>query len=156
MEKAYSFRFYPTPEQESLLRRTLGCKVQVVDYAPTNFNLMQGVKLLKTALSSSVEIHDVNLDSQFLLPEKSYSLVIFLGILYHLKNPYYALETLAKSANYCLILNPRKSKPDSSVFPLYSRLFGLCYAMDGGYKGWNPYIEKHLAIFVNCFCSRAN
>jgi len=23
--------------------------------------------------------------------------------------------------------------------------------MDGGYKGWNPYIEKHLAIFVNCF-----
>jgi len=25
MEKAYSFRFYPTPSQESLLRRTLGC-----------------------------------------------------------------------------------------------------------------------------------
>ncbi|MDY6784308.1 MAG: RNA-guided endonuclease TnpB family protein [Cyanobacteriota bacterium] len=25
MEKAYQFRFYPTPEQESLLRRTLGC-----------------------------------------------------------------------------------------------------------------------------------
>ena len=25
MEKAFSFRFYPTPEQESLLRRTLGC-----------------------------------------------------------------------------------------------------------------------------------
>jgi putative transposase len=25
MEKAYWFRFYPTPEQESLLRRTLGC-----------------------------------------------------------------------------------------------------------------------------------
>jgi disulfide oxidoreductase YuzD len=24
--------------------------------------------------------------------------------------------------------------------------------MDGGYKGWNPYIERHLAIFVNCFC----
>jgi hypothetical protein len=32
-----------------------------------------------------------------------------------------------------------------------NRLFGLCYAIDGGYKGWNPYIEKHLAIFVNCF-----
>ncbi|MCA2811397.1 MAG: helix-turn-helix domain-containing protein, partial [Microcystis sp. M090S1] len=25
MEKAYSFRFYPTPEQESLLRRTWVC-----------------------------------------------------------------------------------------------------------------------------------
>ena len=23
--KAFSYRFYPTPEQESLLRRTLGC-----------------------------------------------------------------------------------------------------------------------------------
>jgi hypothetical protein len=32
-----------------------------------------------------------------------------------------------------------------------NRLFGLCYAMDGGYKGCNPYIERHLAIFVNCF-----
>ncbi|TRU68162.1 MAG: transposase [Microcystis viridis Mv_BB_P_19951000_S69] len=30
MEKAYSFRFYPTAEQESLLRRTLGC-VRLVD-----------------------------------------------------------------------------------------------------------------------------
>jgi len=23
--------------------------------------------------------------------------------------------------------------------------------MNGGYKGWNPYIERHLAIFVNYF-----
>ncbi len=30
-------------------------------------------------------------------------------------------------------------------------LFGLCYAMDGGYIGCNPYIERHLAIFVDCF-----
>ncbi|WP_141296018.1 helix-turn-helix domain-containing protein, partial [Planktothrix agardhii] len=25
MEKAFNYRFYPSPEQESLLRRTLGC-----------------------------------------------------------------------------------------------------------------------------------
>jgi hypothetical protein len=31
------------------------------------------------------------------------------------------------------------------------RFFGLSYAMDGGYKGCNPYIERHLAIFVNFF-----
>jgi len=42
----------------------------------------------------------------------------------------------------------------SNIFEDY-RLFGLCYAMDGDYKGWNPYIERHLAIFVNCFLSRA-
>jgi len=34
--------------------------------------------------------------------------------------------------------------------------FGLCYAMYAGYKGRNPYREKRLAIFVNCFWSRAN
>ena len=33
----------------------------------------------------------------------------------------------------------------------YEWFFGLCYAMDWGYRGWNPYVEKHLAIFVNCF-----
>ena len=36
-------------------------------------------------------------------------------------------------------------------FPQEIRFFGFCYAMDGGYKGWNPYIERHLAIFVNYF-----
>ena len=82
---------------------TLGCKVQVIDYAPTNQNQMQGVKLLKEVLSSSVQIHEVDLDSQFCLPEKEYSLAFFLGILYHLKNPFYALEALSKSARYCLI-----------------------------------------------------
>ncbi|HBL10564.1 MAG TPA: transposase, partial [Cyanobacteria bacterium UBA11162] len=25
MQRAYQYRFYPTPEQEQLLRRTLGC-----------------------------------------------------------------------------------------------------------------------------------
>ena len=35
-------------------------------------------------------------------------------------------------------------------------LFGLCYAMDWGYRGWNPCVERHLAIFVNCFWSKAN
>jgi tRNA (mo5U34)-methyltransferase len=82
---------------------SLGCKAQVVDYGPTNNNNLQGVRLLKDALSSSVEIHEVDLDSQFLLPERDYGLVFFLGILYHLKNPFYALEALSKSTKYCLI-----------------------------------------------------
>lgn len=82
---------------------TLGCKAQVIDYPPTNQNGMEGVKLLKEVLSSSVEIHEVDLDSQFALPEKDYNLAFFLGILYHLKNPFYALEALSKSARYCLI-----------------------------------------------------
>ena len=37
-----------------------------------------------------------------------------------------------------------------------TRFFGLSYAIDGSYKGWNPYRERHWAIFVNCFLSKAN
>jgi hypothetical protein len=82
---------------------SLGCKAQVVDYGPTNNNNLRGVRLLKETLLSSVEIREVDLDSQFSLPEKDYNLAFFLGILYHLKNPFYVLEALSKSARFCLI-----------------------------------------------------
>ena len=82
---------------------TLGQEVDFVDYPPTNMNGLRGVKALKQALGSSIAIHETDLDSQFRLPRSSYGLVIFLGILYHLKNPYYVLEALARSTRYCLI-----------------------------------------------------
>jgi tRNA (mo5U34)-methyltransferase len=82
---------------------SLGYSVRAIDYAPTNFNHLQGIRTLKSSLSSSVEIEDIDLDARFILPEQNYSLVFFLGILYHLKNPYHALETLAKSTDYCLL-----------------------------------------------------
>ena len=30
--------------------------------------------------------------------------------------------------------------------------FSLCCAMDWGYKGWNAYRERRLAIFIKYFC----
>jgi hypothetical protein len=48
-------------------------------------------------LGSSVGIHAVDLDSQFQLPG-DYDFALFLGILYHLKNPFYAMEQLARRA----------------------------------------------------------
>lgn len=87
----------------SFFLESLGCKVHAIDYPFTNHNDMRGVRALKAALNSSVEIHEVDLDSQFRLPHDRYGLVFFLGILYHLKNPFYALETLARHASYCLI-----------------------------------------------------
>jgi hypothetical protein len=30
--------------------------------------------------------------------------------------------------------------------------FGLCCTMDWGYKRWNPYRERYLAIFIKYFC----
>ncbi len=82
---------------------TLGCRVQTIDYAPTNYNGLQGVKLLKKELSSSVEIHEIDLDAQFILPQEKYGLVFFLGILYHLKKSLLCAGGLAKASKYCVI-----------------------------------------------------
>jgi len=77
--------------------------VDIIDYPPTNWNGVRGAAMMQKELSSRVEIHHVDLDSQFTLPRERYSLVFFLGILYHLKNPFYALEALAKASEYCLV-----------------------------------------------------
>ncbi|MGO8971232.1 MAG: methyltransferase domain-containing protein [Myxococcaceae bacterium] len=80
-----------------------GFTVDIVDNGPTNNNGLAGARKLKEALRSQVAIHEVDLDSQFQLPRKSYGLILFLGILYHLQNPFYALKELAKSTRYALI-----------------------------------------------------
>jgi hypothetical protein len=82
---------------------TFGCDAHVVDNAPTNFNSCRGVRLLKEALESNVAIHEVDLDARFDLPGEKYGLALFLGILYHLKNPYNALESLARNARHVLL-----------------------------------------------------
>jgi tRNA (mo5U34)-methyltransferase len=80
-----------------------GAQVDVVDWPLTNYNGLKGVRALKASLGSNIRIHEVDLDSQFRLPEDAYGLVFFLGILYHLKNPYFVLEELAKRTDYCLL-----------------------------------------------------
>jgi hypothetical protein len=45
----------------------------------------------------------VDLDSQFSLPQQEYGLVFFLGLLYHLKNPFYVMERLARSARHVVL-----------------------------------------------------
>lgn len=81
----------------------LGLRADVVDYAPTNFNGCRGVRALKQALDSSVGIHEVDLDHSFELPGEGYNLAFFLGILYHLKNPFGALESLSRLARHALL-----------------------------------------------------
>ncbi len=82
---------------------SLGLRVHAVDYPETNANGMEGVRALKEELGSSVEILGTDLDAQFRLPGHRYGLAFFLGTLYHLKNPYYAMETLAGCARYCVL-----------------------------------------------------
>jgi len=68
-----------------------------------NHNGMRGVRKLKELLHSNIEIREVDLDSQFPVPEQRFGLTLFLGALYHLKNPFYILETLAKCSEYCIL-----------------------------------------------------
>ena len=82
---------------------SLGCKVQAIDHPIANHNGMQGLKALRQALGSSIDIHTVDLDSQFRLPDDHYGMVFLLGVLYHLKNPYYVLEMLARQCDYCVL-----------------------------------------------------
>jgi SAM-dependent methyltransferase len=87
----------------SFFFESLGAKVHAVDHMPTNYNAMRGIAELRKALGSSIEVHAIDLDSQFYLPDESFGLVLCLGILYHLKNPFYLLESLAVRARYCLL-----------------------------------------------------
>lgn len=87
----------------SFLFESLGCRVCAVDNPPTNYNGMAGVDALKIALESNVRIEHLDLDAAFQLPLRRVGLALCLGILYHLKNPFLVLETLAAHANYCLL-----------------------------------------------------
>lgn len=82
---------------------SLDCQVHALDFARTNANRMLGVRTLQAALQSSVQIREVDLDAHFVLPLVHYGLVLMLGVLYHLKNPFYVLEALAPAARYCLL-----------------------------------------------------
>jgi tRNA (mo5U34)-methyltransferase len=66
-------------------------------------NGLRGARYLKGALGSTVRIFEIDLDSQFSLHERSYDLTFFLGLLYHLKNPFYVLERMAKHSRHMII-----------------------------------------------------
>jgi len=83
---------------------SLGLSVDLIDWPATNWNGLEGARALGERLGSrNVAIHEVNLDTQFQLPSERYDLVFFLGILYHLKNPFYILESLARHCHYCFL-----------------------------------------------------
>lgn len=118
----------PADGDNSFFLESLGFKVDIIEYAPTNFNGIKGAKLLKKKLKSKIIIYEMDLDSQFKLPRKSYDMVFFQGTLYHLKNPYYALEKLAISCRYCyLSTRVTKFAPDKRT---NLSKFSLAYLVD--------------------------
>jgi SAM-dependent methyltransferase len=82
---------------------SLGYRVIAVDYEATNHNGLAGFRTLKNALSSCVEFHSLDLDATVELPVPRCGLALMLGALYHLRNPFLALDTLSRVAQYAVI-----------------------------------------------------
>ena len=77
--------------------------VHIIDHGASNCNGLEGAERLKQSLYSSVHIHDMDLDAAFSFPEKRFGLAALLGTIYHLKNPFLLLESLARHADFCLL-----------------------------------------------------
>lgn len=82
---------------------SLGIPTEIIDNATTNFNNLEGASLLGRLLHIELPIHSIDLDAQFSMPHTNYSLILFLGILYHLENPYYALKAMSRHSHYLLL-----------------------------------------------------
>jgi tRNA (mo5U34)-methyltransferase len=95
----------------------LGFSVDAVDNDYTNFNKLEGVRILKNALSSPVTIRSIDLDSRSQPFPERYDAAFFLGVLYHLKNPFFILERLAHVTKYCF-LSSRIARQTADGLPL--------------------------------------
>jgi 2-polyprenyl-3-methyl-5-hydroxy-6-metoxy-1,4-benzoquinol methylase len=106
---------------------SLGCEVAAADNPPNNHNWMAGLRALRERLNLPVEIHELDADTAIQIPGGPYGLVFSLGVLYHLKNPYLALETLANHARYC-VLSTRIADVTKSGVPIKDE--PLAYLLD--------------------------
>ena len=86
----------------SFFLESLGYQVHACDHSGTNINRMRGIRTIASELASSIGIHELDIDGRFELPG-DYGAVLFLGTLYHVKNPFYILEQLSKHARYCFL-----------------------------------------------------
>jgi len=87
----------------AMLLARWGADVDAIDYAPNNFNRMRGVDALGLLLNLPIRKFSLDLDSRCDLPRENYGFTLFLGTLYHLKNPYYVLEKLAFHTRWCVL-----------------------------------------------------
>ena len=117
---------------------SLGAKADLIDCVATSNNGLHGARAYKRELNSAVEIHDIDLDSQFTLPDR-YDLIMLFGILYHLKNPYFVLEALSKATGH-LLLSTRITAWSAPIDDLDRReLVGpVAWLLEEGQAGGDP------------------
>lgn len=86
-----------------VLERACGWKLDMIDTAATNMNGLRAARALREQMGSNVEVWDIDLDAQFRLPAERYGLVLLLGILYHLQNPFYVLRALSEQSKHLML-----------------------------------------------------
>jgi len=79
-----------------------GFKVDAIDRAATNFNDLKGFHFLHRYFNSAVSLFELDIDRNITL-EEDYSVTFALGLLYHLRNPFYTLNLLCLHSEYVLI-----------------------------------------------------
>ncbi|MGH9675069.1 MAG: class I SAM-dependent methyltransferase [Bryobacteraceae bacterium] len=93
---------------------SLGWRVTAIDNPATNMNEMRGIRALHGSLGSKVGIVESDIDANFWPPgEEYFGAAFLLGVLYHLKNPFQVLESVALRARH-LILSTRVTRYDPS------------------------------------------
>ena len=153
----------------SVLFAQLGAEVDAIDHRESNFNQMRGLEALRRALAPSIRAFDIDLDARIELPRRDYGLILFLGTLYHLKNPYHVLETLAAAGDWCILstriaqvaphtrvridteplaylLDRREANNDPTNFWIFSPA-GLARLLER--TGWQVAAEKRVGCAVN-------
>ncbi|VAW33117.1 hypothetical protein MNBD_GAMMA01-232 [hydrothermal vent metagenome] len=86
----------------AFLFESLGFFVDVIDRPATNFNDLKACKFLKSELNSKINILEYDVDRNLEL-KQDYGFTFAMGILYHLRNPFYFLNMLCLRSEYVLI-----------------------------------------------------
>jgi tRNA (mo5U34)-methyltransferase len=84
------------------LFQSLACDVDFLDNTATNFNDCEGLRRTASLLGRPQKLIERDIDWGFEL-DRDYDLAIFLGTLYHLRNPALALLRLAQRCRRALI-----------------------------------------------------
>lgn len=93
-----------------------GFDCRLLENPDTNWNRLQGARRLRELLDSKLPIDELDLDGPFEMPERRFGLVIFFGLLYHLKNPIYVLERFASVSRWMILSTriARRAKQDDA------------------------------------------
>jgi len=87
----------------SFFLSSLGFEVEAIDSALSNHSALEGFRALNREFGSRVTLTECDLDDRWSLEGREYALALNLGLLYHLKNPFYVMEELARRAHYCIV-----------------------------------------------------